>query len=66
MSQFAQRNELYEAHLVYIAGTFALIWYAVWEYVAYDSPAKHPTISKAERFYIESSIGGNAFDPLVL
>ena len=45
-------------------GIFALIWYAAWEYFSYDSPASHPTISKAERFYIENSIGGNAFDPL--
>ena len=49
----------------FLAGIFALVWYAAWEYMSYDSPANHPTITKAERYYIERSIGGNAFDPLV-
>ncbi|XP_065071418.1 uncharacterized transporter slc-17.2-like [Rhopilema esculentum] len=48
----------------YCFGIFALLWYAAWEYMSYDSPANHPTITKAERFYIENSIGGNAFDPM--
>ena len=49
----------------FLLGIFALVWYAAWEYMSYDSPANHPTITKAERYYIERSIGGNAFDPLV-
>eukprot|EP00794_Sanderia_malayensis_P005562 gene5562-6248_t len=48
----------------YCFGFFAIAWYALWEYLAADTPAHHPTISKAERAYIEASIGGHTFDPL--
>ena len=60
-----QLYSLLYCEMVFRVGFFALVWYAAWEYIAYDTPANHPTISKAERFYIEDSIGGRAFDPSV-
>ncbi|KAF7698984.1 hypothetical protein HF521_003726 [Silurus meridionalis] len=41
----------------YIYGVFGIIWYMFWLFLAYDSPAVHPTISEQERIYIETSIG---------
>lgn len=39
------------------AGMFGIIWYVFWLLQAYECPAAHPTISKEERAYIETSIG---------
>ena len=39
-----------------ILGSIGVIWFAIWLFVAFDSPAKHPRISVKEQNYIESSI----------
>ncbi|XP_059834529.1 vesicular glutamate transporter 3 [Hypanus sabinus] len=44
----------------YVYGMFGMIWYVFWLLLAYQSPAKHPTITSEERTYIESSIGERA------
>uniref|UniRef100_UPI00398E5B97 vesicular glutamate transporter 3 n=1 Tax=Pristiophorus japonicus TaxID=55135 RepID=UPI00398E5B97 len=44
----------------YVYGMFGMIWYIFWLLFAYESPAKHPTITKEEKTYIESSIGEGA------
>ncbi|XP_072125414.1 vesicular glutamate transporter 3 [Mobula birostris] len=44
----------------YVYGMFGMIWYIFWLLLAYQSPAKHPTITSEERTYIESSIGERA------
>ncbi|XP_060064477.1 sialin-like [Ylistrum balloti] len=41
----------------YIFGGFACVWYLFWQFLVYDTPGSHPTISKAERNYIHSSTG---------
>nr|XP_032815942.1 vesicular glutamate transporter 2 [Petromyzon marinus] len=41
----------------YVYGSFGLFWYIFWLCIAYESPAKHPTISDEEKTYIEESIG---------
>ena len=38
----------------YLFGTIGVLWSLGWLFFIYDSPAKHPTISKEERDYIES------------
>ncbi|XP_038636945.1 vesicular glutamate transporter 3 [Scyliorhinus canicula] len=44
----------------YVYGMFGMIWYIFWVLFAYESPAKHPTITIEEKTYIESSIGERA------
>ncbi|XP_067856117.1 vesicular glutamate transporter 3 isoform X2 [Heptranchias perlo] len=44
----------------YVYGMFGMIWYIFWLLFAYESPAKHPTITSEERTYIETSIGERA------
>ena len=39
------------------SGILGIIWFLFWAVLAYSSPATHPRISKAEREYIETSIG---------
>lgn len=41
----------------YIFGGLACIWCLFWQFLVHDTPAKHPTISKAERDYIQSTTG---------
>ncbi|GAB1295482.1 Vesicular glutamate transporter 3 [Apodemus speciosus] len=48
------------ASVFYIYGMFGIIWYMFWLLQAYECPAAHPTISDAERTYIETSIGEGA------
>ena len=39
-----------------ILGILGIVWYVFWLLLVFDSPAKHPRISKSEREYIESGI----------
>ncbi len=39
-----------------LPGGIGVIWFVLWLYLGYDSPATHPRISDKERKYIESSI----------
>lgn len=41
----------------YFYGMLGLAWYASWMWLSFEKPAKHPTISRDELAYIESSIG---------
>jgi len=41
----------------YVTGGSSLVWVLFWFYLVYDTPGQHPRIDKAEREYIESSIG---------
>jgi hypothetical protein len=38
-------------------GVIGMIWSVYWWYFSYERPAIHPTITEAERIYIEESIG---------
>ncbi|XP_028414169.1 vesicular glutamate transporter 2-like [Dendronephthya gigantea] len=40
----------------YFFGSMSILWYLIWEFFAYESPAVHPTISESEKDYIEGSI----------
>ncbi|KAL6079220.1 hypothetical protein STEG23_018374, partial [Scotinomys teguina] len=51
------------ASVFYIYGMFGIIWYIFWLLQAYECPAAHPTISNAEKTYIETSIGEGANVP---
>ncbi|GFS07062.1 vesicular glutamate transporter 3 [Elysia marginata] len=42
----------------YVQGIFGLSWFLLWCLLVFDSPAKHPRISQAERTYIETSLKG--------
>ena len=42
---------------MYFAGLVSVVWFVCWCYFVSESPAEHPTISKAEVTYIQSSIG---------
>lgn len=41
----------------YVFGALACLWFIVWIFAAYNTPADHPKISNAERCYIEASVG---------
>lgn len=43
----------------YLYGGIGVVWSIIWFIVGSDSPAKHNTISAAEREYIESGIEGD-------
>jgi MFS transporter, ACS family, solute carrier family 17 (sodium-dependent inorganic phosphate cotransporter), member 6/7/8 len=34
-----------------------MCWYVLWHFFCFETPATHPTISQAERIFIEESIG---------
>lgn len=41
----------------YVQGGLSLIWYILWLFFVYDSPAVHPRISASEKKYIQESLG---------
>ena len=41
----------------YVYGMFGIVWYMFWLWLAFECPAKHPSISPREQLYIEQSIG---------
>jgi len=41
----------------YIAGILGILWFLVWIFLAYSTPATHPRISRKEREYIQYSVG---------
>jgi len=41
----------------YFYGCAGLIWFVFWMWLAFESPAKHPSITPREQYYIEQSIG---------
>ena len=43
---------------IVILGILGIIWYVFWLLLVFDSPAKHPRISKSEKEYIEFGISG--------
>lgn len=43
--------------IYYVFGGVGILWSAIWFFYAADSPEKHRFISKAEREFIESSLG---------
>lgn len=50
-------------HFYQRTGMLGLCWYAAWLWLSFEKPSKHPTISREELAYIESSIGVVAFKP---
>jgi len=51
-------NKFCATHLC--AGAVGIIWFVLWSFLAYSTPATHPRISKEEREYIVSSIAESA------
>ncbi|KAF8564380.1 hypothetical protein P879_06671 [Paragonimus westermani] len=43
----------------YFYGVIGMLWFVWWWRVTYERPSIHPTISEAERNYIETSLGEN-------
>ena len=41
-----------------LPGTLTIVWLFCWVLFVYDTPAKHPKISQAEKKFIESSLAG--------
>lgn len=39
-----------------LAGIAGIIWWILWAFLIHESPAKHPSISKSERNYIEQNV----------
>jgi ACS family sodium-dependent inorganic phosphate cotransporter-like MFS transporter 6/7/8 len=44
-------------NVLLVAGVAGCLWFILWVFFVFDSPAKHPRISAAERHYIEQAIG---------
>ena len=38
-------------------GTLGFLWFFAWMYFVHDTPREHPTISKEELEYIETTVG---------
>lgn len=43
--------------IFYLTGLAGILWVLAFAVFGYDSPAVHPYISKAEKYYIEASLG---------
>lgn len=43
-----------------VSGLSGIVWYCAWEMIVHDSPSAHPTISTAEKDFIETSIRGSS------
>ncbi|XP_054153828.1 vesicular glutamate transporter 1-like [Oppia nitens] len=41
----------------YFYGFLGLSWYALWMWLSFEKPSKHPTITREELVFIENSIG---------
>lgn len=48
----------------YICTVLGIIWFTLWQYFVYDSPAEHPRIHPDEKEFIENSLG-NTIDSMV-
>lgn len=42
--------------IFYFSAIVGVIWFWCWQQLVYDTPDKHPTISKKERTYINESL----------
>ena len=47
----------YQLRVLLFKGTLGFLWFFVWMYFAHDTPREHPTISKEELKYIETTVG---------
>ena len=47
-------------------GAVGILWFFLWFFVAFSSPASHPRISEEEREYIETSITAQGIKEEVL
>lgn len=45
--------------LLCVVGLSGIVWYCAWEMIVHDSPTSHPTITEAEKNFIETSISGS-------
>lgn len=43
--------------IYYICGCVGIIWFTLWQYYIFDSPAEHPHIEAEEREYIQRALG---------
>ncbi|XP_050409086.2 vesicular glutamate transporter 2 [Patella vulgata] len=43
----------------YVFGVLGLLWSVIWWFFSFERPATHPSITEAEKIYIETSIGEN-------
>ncbi|XP_055336533.1 vesicular glutamate transporter 1-like [Paramacrobiotus metropolitanus] len=41
----------------YFYGVLGILWYVLWHFFCFEKPATHPTITQAEKIFIEESIG---------
>lgn len=46
------------ALVFYICGFIAIVWYFFWNFLVYNSPNEHPTISEYELNYLEHNLKG--------
>jgi len=49
------------ASIFYLTAAVNLVWVMAWFYLVYDTPQKHPRISKEEKEYIIESIGSHGY-----
>ena len=57
--QFARKKSLVDNYLrlLFFKGTLGFLWFFAWMYFVHDTPREHPTISKEELEYIETTVG---------
>jgi ACS family sodium-dependent inorganic phosphate cotransporter len=50
----------------YVIGGLTILWFILWSFFVFDSPADHPRISVEELNFIEKSIGNQSSKVMVL
>ena len=57
--QFARKKSVVDNYLplLLFKGTLGFLWFFAWMYFVHDTPREHPTISKEELEYIETTVG---------
>eukprot|EP00795_Rhopilema_esculentum_P011968 gene11968-2550_t len=51
------------ASVFYCFGAAGIVWWVLWAFLIHDTPAQHPSISKAERNYIERNVDVHKSSP---
>ncbi|KAL8574081.1 hypothetical protein ACOMHN_061543 [Nucella lapillus] len=46
--------------IFYLLGGYGLLWFVLWMFLVFDSPASHPRITPEEKHYTQTSLKGRA------
>lgn len=49
----------------YAFGSAGVVWFIVWAFLIYDTPSRHPFISKEEKDFIQASLGNKISNTII-